>query len=80
MLHGWMGGMSEQAIYRRTVMVKKYDIYGERIVASTPTTILAKDQAEVTAKVREAFNAKYDDFRKFWSHGWTLTSVDEVSA
>ena len=66
------------ATYRWTITVRRWNVYGDRIESQTPTTILAATRSEVTTKVRDAFEAKYDNFRKFWSHDWTLTSVDEV--
>lgn len=64
--------------YRWKINVVEYDVYGQRAIKKTPTTILAETKTEVTTKVRAAFEAKYDDFRKFWSHGWELLSMDEV--
>lgn len=71
--------MSEP-LYRWTIKVREKNTYGDRVTSLTPTTVLAKNRAEVTDKVREAFGAKYDDFRRFWSHDWILDSVDEVAA
>jgi len=63
--------------YRWHIDVKKYNLYGDRVESTTPMTVLAETKAEVTTKVNAAFGATYDDFRKFWSHGWVLKSVEE---
>jgi len=65
--------------FRFVVEVVEYNTYGDRVVKTTPSSFIAKDKNEVTEKVRAAFNATYDDFRRFWSHGWRLVSVEEVS-
>jgi len=65
--------------YRWAISVRRWDHYGQRVVSRTPAAIDAKDKDEVTVKVRAMFNATYDDFRKFWSHDWTLQSVEEVT-
>lgn len=65
-------------MYRWHIIVVKYNVYGDKRVQETPVTIFAPTREDVTGKVREAFNATYDDFRKFWSHDWVLVSMDEV--
>lgn len=64
-------------MYRWEIEVLQYNDYGDKVIARYPASILAKDRAELTEKVRSAFNARYDDFRKFWSHSWSLNSVSE---
>jgi len=63
--------------YRWQIVVRRLNHYGDKIVVEIPMTLLAANKAEVTTKVREAFEATYDDFRKFWSHTWHLVRVDE---
>jgi hypothetical protein len=67
------------AAYEWHITVLRRNHYGDRVVDRTPMVVLAADRAEVTAKVRAAFGATYDGFRKFWSHDWTLTEVREVA-
>lgn len=67
-------------MYRWNITVVWLNTYGDKIEERTPATILAADRDEVTRKVRAMFNATYDDFRKFWSHGWKLESVEEVDS
>lgn len=67
-----------KAMYEWNILVTKYDYYGERIVSRTPARVRAATRSELTEKVRAAFEATYDDFRKFWSHGWELKDVTEV--
>ena len=64
-------------MFRWEIEVLEYNTYGDRIVKRTPMSLLADTKTGVTEKVRAAFEAKYDDFRKFWSHGWALVSVSE---
>jgi hypothetical protein len=47
----------------------------------TAPDLLPEEGAEVdvTRQVRQMFGATYDDFRKFWSHDWTLQSVEAAS-
>ena len=68
----------DAAVFEWDVNVRRKNTYGDKIVSTTQMTVLAATKSEVTAKVRAAFEAKYDDFRKFWSHDWTLNSVREV--
>lgn len=68
--------MSE--MFEWTIEVRRLNLYGDRIEQRTPAVILAADRAEVTTKVRVAFGATYDNFRKFWSHTWALESMREV--
>lgn len=70
----------ETPMFRFEIDVLAYDRSGDRVTSRTPTTILAKDKAEVDEKVRVVFNATYDDFRKFWSHRWVLRAVNEVTS
>jgi hypothetical protein len=66
-------------IFEWHVNVRRWDHYGNRVEMVTPAVIRAADRVEVTEKVRTAFNAEYDTFRKFWSHDWTLREVREVA-
>ena len=71
---------SESApVFEWDIEVRRLNTYGDRIETRTPAVILAADKVEVTQKVRVMFGATYDDFRKFWSHTWTLNSVREVT-
>ena len=65
--------------YEWHIEVQRFNHYGDRVEQRTPTVIVAANRDEVTSKVRAAFGATYDDFRKFWSHGWSLREVREVS-
>lgn len=65
------------SIYRWDIEVRTWNTYGDRIVRRTPMSILACSRSEVTDKVRAAFEATHDDFRKFWSHSWALISITE---
>ena len=67
------------AAYEWHITVLRRNYYGDRIEARTPMVVLAANRNEVTEKVRAAFGATYDDFRKFWSHGWELAEVREVA-
>lgn len=67
----------EQARYRWTIQVRRWNTYGQRVESSTPMTVIAATRSEVTEKVRASFEATYDTFREFWSHDWTLERVDE---
>jgi hypothetical protein len=69
-----------EALYEWHITVKWRNHYGDRIEKTTPAVVLAADRVEVTDKVRAAFNATFDDFRKFWSHTWDLREVREVAA
>lgn len=60
------------------ITVLKYDEYGKAVIKKTPMSVFAANKDEVTEKVRAVFQSTYDDFRHFWSHGWTLRSVTEV--
>lgn len=64
--------------YRWDVTVRRWDHYGQKVESKIPMTVVASTRSEVTDKVRAAFEANYDSFRKFWSHDWTLGSVTEV--
>lgn len=64
-------------IYRWEIDVLEYNTYGTKVVRRIPMSILAVTKTEVTEKVRVAFDAEYDDFRKFWSHRWLLKSIYE---
>ena len=64
-------------MFRWEIEVLEYNTYGDKIVKRTPMSVLAPTKTGVTEKVRAAFEAKYDGFRKFWSHGWTPISVSE---
>lgn len=64
-------------MYRWEIEVLEYNTYGDRVVKRTPMSVLADTKTDVTNKVRAAFEARHDDFRKFWSHNWTLLSVSE---
>lgn len=59
------------------IIVHRYNEYGDRVVEQTPASVVANDLEDVQAKVRAIFAASYDDFRKFWSHTYTLVSVTE---
>lgn len=63
--------------YEWHIEVQKFNHYGDRIVARTPMVVIASTHPEVTTKVRAAFGATYDDFRKFWSHTWSVREVRE---
>lgn len=65
------------AKFRFDVKVLEYDTYGTRIIEVTQASIVAKDKAELTEKVRAVFNAKYDSFREFWSHSYSINGVSE---
>lgn len=67
-------------VYRWHIIVRERNTYGDRTEKETPATILAPTRGDVTAKVRVAFGATFDDFRKFWSHDWLLESVEEVTS
>lgn len=67
-----------EPVYEWAIEVRKWNLYGTRIDERIPTVIRAATRDQVTAKVRTAFGATYDDFRKFWSHDWRLESVHEV--
>lgn len=64
--------------YEFTCTVRRRDTYGREYVTSTPASVFAKTIDEATTKLRDAFGAKYDDFRKFWSHSVLIESVKEV--
>jgi len=66
------------ARYEWYIDVSQLNFYGDRTISVTPTMIIASTKAEVTEKVRAAFGATYDDFRKFWSHTWALREVREL--
>ena len=69
---------TETPVYEWHITVRRLNTYGDQVVSSSPTVILAATRSEVTTKVRAAYEATYDDFRKFWSHDWTLTEMREV--
>ncbi len=69
--------MTDRPTLRSQVTVRRWDLYGTRVIRHTPATILAADRAELTAKVRDMFGATYDDFRKFWSHDHQVIRADE---
>lgn len=64
-------------MFRWEIDVLEYNHYGDKVVSRTPMSVLAENKVQVTDKVRTAFGATYDNFRKFWSHGWALKSVSE---
>ena len=64
-------------VFRWDIVVRRWDTYGNRILSTTPMTILASTRDEMIDKARTAFSASYDSFRKFWSHDVLLNSVDE---
>lgn len=68
----------EKKMYRWHVQVKTLDHYGQRYTSTTPCEFIAADRADVTQQMRVAFNATYDDFRKFWSHTWFLDRMEAV--
>jgi hypothetical protein len=70
------GGMSD---YEWHIEVQQLNHYGDRVEQRTPMVVTAANRSEVTTKVRAAFGATYDDFRKFWSHNWTLREVREAA-
>ena len=70
--------MTDEPMYEWTIMVRRWNTYGDKIEGQVPMTILAANKSEITAKVRQAFEAQYDDFRKHWSHDWVLESAREV--
>lgn len=72
--------MSTPAIYEWHIDVQRLDHYGQRVEATFPMVVIAANRSEVTTKVHTAFEAKYDDFRKFWSHKWGLREVREIHA
>jgi len=65
---------------RWDIEVIEYNTYGDKVVKRIPMSVLGNTKTDVTTKVRQAFEAKYDGFRKFWSHGWSLNSVTEEPA
>lgn len=65
------------SMYRWEIGVRQLDHYGEKFISETPMSVTAATKSEVTEKVRVAFGATYDSFRKFWSHTWVLKSVAE---
>lgn len=71
--------MAAGAVYEWQVVVRQWNAYGDRVVLKTPTTIQAASWPQVTDKVRDAFGATFDEFRKVWSHDWTLVDMREVS-
>ncbi len=66
-------------VYEWHIEVRRLNHYGDRIEERTPMVVVAATRYEITAKVRAAFGATYDDFRRFWSHDWTLREVREVT-
>lgn len=72
--------MSEQPQYEWHIEVQRRNHYGDRVEARTPMVVIAPTRELVTDKVRTAFGATYDDFRKFWSHGWSLREVHEIGS
>ena len=68
-----------EPMYLWKVTVRKWDgQYKESVVSKTPATFYGRDRDSVTDKVRAAFNAEFDSFRKKWSHDWVLLEVEEV--
>lgn len=63
--------------FRWEITILERNHYGDKIVNRTPASVLGKDRAEVTDKVRIIMNAEYDSFRGFWSHTWAFISVKE---
>ena len=68
----------QQPAYAWDITVLQYNHYGDKVESKTPMTVHASTKTEVTTKVRAAFDATYDEFRKFWSHGWQLNSLTEL--
>lgn len=73
-----MPDLTPRPLFEFTCTVRRRDMYGDRYVSTTPSTVLAKNIGEATEKAREAFGATYDDFRKFWSHDVLIDSVKEI--
>jgi hypothetical protein len=65
-------------VYRWHISVQRWNVYGDKVISTTSASILASTRTEVTDKVRFAYGATYDDFRKFWSYDWILKSMEEV--
>jgi hypothetical protein len=65
--------------YRWSITVREWNHYGDRVAKKTPAVVVAANRVDVTRQVRQMFGATYDDFRKFWSHDWTLQSVEAAS-
>lgn len=65
-------------LYEFTCVVRKRSEYNDRNVAAYEATVIAHDVSEAVDKLRTAFCASYDDFRKFWSHSVHLASVKEI--
>lgn len=70
--------MTDELMYEWKITVRRWNTYGDKVEESVQATVLGATKSEVTAKVRAAFEAKHDDFRKHWSHDWTLQSMREV--
>ena len=68
-----------EPMYRWDVTVRNWDLYGDKVVLVRSASIIAANRSEVNEKVRTMFEAKYDDFRKFWSHDAVINSVCEES-
>ncbi len=64
--------------YEFTCIVRRRDTYNREYVSKVPASVFAETIDEATDKLRDAFGAKYDDFRKFWSHSVLIESVKEV--
>ena len=64
-------------MYRWDVTVRNWDYYGDKVVSKRSASIIAANRSEVAEKVRTMFEAKYDEFRKFWSHDAVIHSVCE---
>lgn len=75
---GPASGSDSVSRYRFEGTVRKWNHYGDKVVARTPASILASTDVEAQEKARVMFGATYDDFRKFWSHDFTVERVTEA--
>ena len=62
--------------FRYIVTIKKRDSYGN-IVKTYPGIFIASDVVDLKLSIRQAVNATYDDFRRFWSHDFTIDRIEE---
>ncbi|WP_223693811.1 hypothetical protein [Leifsonia poae] len=65
-------------MFRFELTVQKLNVYGDRVDSTSAASILADNLSEAVTKGRVAHSATYDDFRKFWSHSFSLVSVTEA--
>jgi hypothetical protein len=67
-------------VFEWHITVRKWGYHYGKVtaVSTTPMIVRAAGKTEVTEKVRAAFEAEYDDFRKFWSHDWLVREVREA--